>query len=180
MHYKWVTLLAQYTIEVRFIPGIENKVSDYLSRYINPEQLKNAPTGSINMSEYNKHKRFRFYNKKKKNQPKQKYNQKIKWNTPKDDYQRKVYWANLKDNKYWNKKYQKSWYHQEFQKSIPDEITANSTHTQYMIIQRRKERQHHCQKANEIRRSSRLKDKERKNMRWDNLVRGGITYSEVL
>ena len=60
-HERWVLLLSQYDFKVQHIAGIHNCVADYLSRYI--KGTVNVPQyrrGDKPMSEYNKHKRFKF------------------------------------------------------------------------------------------------------------------------
>ena len=170
MHYKWVTLLSEFNFEVRFIPGIYNKVADYLSRYIDPEQLRNNfQPGSVSMIEYNKHKRFRFDYKKKRQKYKdnrfiydyRKKKQKLmflytkpeQYMKPEDDYHRKVYYANLYGTKYWHKDYMNSWYQAKLSEPLPEEITCNSTFTQYMMIANK----HKIM----VRRSKRLREHEK-------------------
>ena len=57
MHYKWVTLLAGYSFQVKFIQGIKNYLADYYSRWINTDQIQNWEEGDRNISKYNDEKK---------------------------------------------------------------------------------------------------------------------------
>ena len=66
-HEQWVFRLSQYDFMVQHIAGVHNCVADYLSRYIkDTTALPKYVKGSKPMSEYNKHKRFKFKRGKKK------------------------------------------------------------------------------------------------------------------
>ena len=86
MHYQWVVLLNEFDFDVMHIRGIDNKIADYLSRYVNPEQLENFQEGDKSLSEYKANKKFKFKNKKQQHEFKE--NQKIFYanNTGGDKY----------------------------------------------------------------------------------------------
>ena len=67
-HMKWVALLEGFTFVVKHVPGVQNKIADYLSRYVDNTQLKNFTPGNRDLKAYNAHKRMKFIRKRHKPQ----------------------------------------------------------------------------------------------------------------
>ena len=106
MHYQWVVLLNEYDFDVMHIRGIDNKIADYLSRYVNKEQLENFKEGDKSLAEYKENKRFKFQNERKKKQFQQ---------------NQRIFYANIPD-------YLKCWfknddYYKDLNRPMPQEIT---------------------------------------------------------
>ena len=148
-HYRWALLLQQYRFTVQHISGIHNKLADYLSRYVDHEQIKEYKEGSISFAKYNEHKRMkmmpwnRWKNKKlcmKRNEfmmhqlKQHEFNEQIKKieaETPSDWlYFQKCYNAHLRDS---GSKYrQNGGYHDQYQEAMPYRIECGGW-TDYLI-----------------------------------------------
>ena len=139
MHYQWVVLLNEYDFDVMHIRGIDNKIADYLSRYVNKEQLENFTEGTRSLSEYKANKRYKFENERKKKQFKE---------------NQRIFYANIPN--YLKKWFKNDDYYKELNKPMPEEITLNSHYVMYMAIGNR-EKMYPNQ-----RKSKRLEDKRKR------------------
>ena len=56
-HFRWVLLLSEYDFDVQHIPGVENKLADFLSR-INADKLLKAEEGNVPIDTLRKNRQF--------------------------------------------------------------------------------------------------------------------------
>ena len=120
MHYQWVVLLNEFDFDVMHIRGIDNKIADYLSRYVNPEQLENFQEGDKSLSEYKANKKFKFKNKKQQHEFKE---------------NQKIFYANIP--KYLMRWFENDKYYQEIRDPLPEKVQLDSPYVMYMCISAR-------------------------------------------
>ena len=109
MHYGWVVMLNEYDFDVVHIKGIDNKIADYLSRYVDKHQLENWKEGDLSLKDIKNKKQVKYY---RSNEKKERI------------YYQKVFYANI-PQKFMNT-YKTDEYITEQAKQLPDEVTLNS------------------------------------------------------
>ena len=109
MHYQWVVLLNEYDFDVVHIKGIDNKIADYLSRYVNKDQLENWQEGDLSLKDIKNKKQVKYYRS-------SEIEERI--------YFQKVFYANIPNNMKQQYKFDK--YEIQWMKQLPDKYVINS------------------------------------------------------
>ncbi len=95
LHLKWVMILQELTFDVVHIPGVDNKIADYLSRWINDDQLIDWNEGKISLNEIQNRKRVNIIQHHGKREIYDHRNTKYIWSDPLDSDFRQTFHARI-------------------------------------------------------------------------------------